>query len=209
MDCVIKNHKEVYIHLNKDGKAVTCLEKDKTLMNESKAKNVLKSLPKTLKRLRFKIVYIPDQINPQKTEKCKKVEPIILEWKNEVPESVSRWIDKFGICDDIIQEAALRLKELNRELSNVDKQICNIAHIIESSSKVDMYTAWLERKNQYDLFRKRRAIKNEQTILRKIEQMDFRKLSRESVSGEISKLMNRKFQFRIVEEDDEDDLSEM
>lgn len=53
MDYVIKNHKNVFIRLNENGKAVTCLEYDKTLFDYTKAKNVLNSLPKTLKKLIF------------------------------------------------------------------------------------------------------------------------------------------------------------
>ena len=55
MDYVIKNHKNVFIRLNENGKAVTCTEFDKTLFEFSKAKNVLNCLPKTLKKLNFKV----------------------------------------------------------------------------------------------------------------------------------------------------------
>ena len=51
MDYVIKNHKNVYIRLNKNGTPVTCAEHEKTLFEYSKAKNILNGLPKTLRRL--------------------------------------------------------------------------------------------------------------------------------------------------------------
>ena len=60
LDYVIKNHKNVYIRLNGNGKPVTCAEHEKTLFEHSKAKNILDSLPKTLRRLKFKIEPIPD-----------------------------------------------------------------------------------------------------------------------------------------------------
>lgn len=60
MDYVIKNCKNVYIRLNKNGAPVTCVENEKTLFEELKARNILKCLPKTLKRLNFKIEAISD-----------------------------------------------------------------------------------------------------------------------------------------------------
>ena len=60
MDYVIKNHKNVYIRLNSNGRPVTCEEHQKTLFEESKAKNILNTLPKTLKKLEFEIEVIPD-----------------------------------------------------------------------------------------------------------------------------------------------------
>ena len=38
MDYVIKNHKNLYIRLNKNGTPVTCAEHEKTLFEQSKAK---------------------------------------------------------------------------------------------------------------------------------------------------------------------------
>ena len=55
MDFVIKNNKNVYIRLSENGKAETCKEKNMGKFTEQKAKNILKSLPKTLKNLNFRI----------------------------------------------------------------------------------------------------------------------------------------------------------
>ena len=44
MDYVIKNHKGVYIRLNQNGAPVTCAEHEKSLFEQSKAKNILDSL---------------------------------------------------------------------------------------------------------------------------------------------------------------------
>lgn len=46
MDYVIKNHKNLYIRLNHNGMPVTCAEHERTLFEQSKANNILKSLPK-------------------------------------------------------------------------------------------------------------------------------------------------------------------
>ena len=60
MDYVIKNRKGVYIRLNDNGTPVTCAEHEKSLFEQSKAKNIFDNLPKTLKRLNFKVEPILD-----------------------------------------------------------------------------------------------------------------------------------------------------
>lgn len=66
MNYVIRNNKNVYIRLNSNGSPITCTEQQKTLFEYSKAKNVLTSLPKTLKRLKFKVEPVPDIIQKQR-----------------------------------------------------------------------------------------------------------------------------------------------
>lgn len=55
MDYVIKNHKNVYIRLNQNGTPVACTKDEATLFEGPKAKNILDSMPRTLKRLNFKL----------------------------------------------------------------------------------------------------------------------------------------------------------
>ena len=107
LDYIIKNHKSVYIRLNKNGTPVTCTEYEKTLFEESKARNILNSLPKTLRRLNFKIEPISD-IKP----KVKNIEKKILKCENDyiISDDINRWIEKFGICDDILKEARIERK---------------------------------------------------------------------------------------------------
>lgn len=106
MDYVIKNHKNLYIRLNKNGTPVTCAEHDKMFFEQSKAKNILKGLPKTLKRLNFKVEAIPD-IPQNKNiigEKDHKRDEYVLS------ENITRWVEKFGECGDIFSEAEDREK---------------------------------------------------------------------------------------------------
>ena len=63
MDYIIKNHKGVYIWLNQNGMPVACTEHEKTLFEYSKARNILDNLPKTLKRLQFKVNPVPDIVD--------------------------------------------------------------------------------------------------------------------------------------------------
>lgn len=75
VDYVIKNNKNLYIKLNKDGAPVSCPEHEKTLFEQSKAKNVLKGLPKHLRKFNFKIepvLEITAQINKDVVTSLKK-----------------------------------------------------------------------------------------------------------------------------------------
>ena len=127
MDYIIKNHKGVYIRLNQNGMPVTCAEHEKTLFEESKAKNILGSLPKTLRRLNFKVEAIPDitpQINKEVDATIKK--KIIESNDYELSENISRWIDKFGSCYDVLKDAKQILRTLVGELEKYDKELLSV-----------------------------------------------------------------------------------
>ena len=115
MDYVIKNHKNLYIRLNKNGTPVTCAEHEKTLFEQSKAKNILSNLPKTLKKLNFIVEAIPDiqpkEILNSNAEKC------VIEGGNYiVSDQIKQWVEKFGICDDILKEAQKRKKRTKQSI---------------------------------------------------------------------------------------------
>lgn len=54
LDYMIKNNGKVYIRVV-NGKVETCTENMKSVFNEAKAKNILRSLLKTLKRYNFHV----------------------------------------------------------------------------------------------------------------------------------------------------------
>ena len=195
MEYVIKNHKNVYIRLNSNGRPVTCVEHDKTLFEFSKAKNIVDSLPKSLKRLRFKVEAIPEIIERQEKK--------VIEKENYlVSANITEWIEKFGICDDILKEAQKRKEELYRELTNIDRQFSNLVHQIELEGKVDLYGGWLERNKIKENREKRRDIKDELIIISNVLKMDFRSIDRNEINKAVEGLANRKFTYRIVEEDE-------
>lgn len=196
MNYVIKSPKNVYIRLNQQGAAVTCAEHDKTLFEESKAKNVLKSLPKTLKKLNFDVVAVPDMIKSSETS--------VIESSNYiVPDSISQWLEKFGICDDILKEAQKRKDELILELSNIDKQFSNMIHEIEFEGCVDLYGGWKERNKIKENRKRRRNIKDELIVISNVLRMDFRNLDRDILNKVVTGLAKRKFTYRMVEEEEE------
>ncbi|MEY8422054.1 hypothetical protein AALB52_04780 [Lachnospiraceae bacterium 38-14] len=201
MDYVIKNHKNLYIRLNKNGTPVTCAEHEKTLFEQSKAKNILSNLPKTLKKLNFIVEAIPDiqpkEILNSNAEKC------VIEGGNYiVSDQIKQWVEKFGICDDILKEAQKRKKELNKALSEIDKEFINIIHEIEFEGKIDLYGGWQERNRVKENREKRRYIKNEMLVLSSVLKMDFRNLDRNTIDKVVTGLTKRKFTYRVVEEEE-------
>lgn len=203
MDYIIKNHKDVYIKLNSNGQPIICSERDKSLFEFSKAKNICSHLPKTLNKFNFKVEAVPDIIYPHE-ENAKK--EIIKGEDYDIPDSISRWVDKFGICDELLEEARKRRKDLIESLSNTDKEFSNIIHKIELEKSKDLYHGWLLYKEIKINRKKRRNIKDELLIISSILKMDFRGFSSKNIKKAVDGLANRKFALRIVEEGDEDVL---
>ena len=201
MDYVIKNHKNVYIRLNQNGTAITCPESEKGLFEESKAKNIIGSLPKTLKRLNFKVEPIPDIKQNKKVidEKNDKREEYVLS------ENITRWIEKFGRCGDILSEAEEREKQL---LKDNDKELIDILHIIEIEKAKDMFSGWQLYKHIRNNRIERRSIKDEllivENVLNQIKNISC--LQREKIQKAIDGLFTRKYTFRIVEEEEAENV---
>ncbi len=203
LDYIIKNHKSVYIRLNKNGTPVTCTEYEKTLFEESKARNILNSLPKTLRRLNFKIEPISD-IKP----KVKNIEKKILKCENDyiISDDINRWIEKFGICDDILKEAKDRKEELNSIISNYDKAVNNWLHEVELEKKKNASGGYLKYRDIKNIVDARRKAKDEWLIINNILKMDFRNLDRDVVNKAVVGLANRRFTYRVIEEEIENAL---
>ena len=204
MDYVIRNYKGVYISLNHNGAPITCAEHEKSLFEQSKAKNILDSLPKTLKRLNFKVEPILDigqnKLNSSADRKVIKNENYII------PDQITQWIEKFGICDDILKEAQERKEELSRLLSDVDKEFSNMVHKVELEERIDMYGAWKERIEWQKNRRKRRKIKDEFLVISSVLKMDFRNLDRNTIDKVVRGLTKRKFTYRVIEEEETENV---
>ena len=197
MDYCIKNSKNVYIKLNDNGTPITCSESMKGIFEYSKAMNIIGCLPKTLKRLNFKVEAMPDI--QQNTEE----EKVISTNTYVPPENVIRWINEIGRCEDILNMAANRDEVLNSELSDVDLKLQDILHEIELSDKCDMYKAWRMINSIRELRKRRRNIKDEKIVLSGIRTYGITYLNRKSVQKCVDGLSKRKYRIRIVEEEEE------
>lgn len=198
MDYTVCNKKKVYIRLSKNGKPETCNERDRGEFEYSKARNIVDNLPKTLKKMNFKVVPIPDI-------KIKKEEIIIKNETHELLGDVTRWVEKFGSCEDVFREAKDRYELLKEKIHLVDNDIINILHKIELEAPKDMYHGWLLYKKLREDRTKRREMKDELLIISNVlKQIDPSCVSRINTQKAINGLFERKYTFRIVEDEDEE-----
>lgn len=198
MNYAIRNG-TVFIRLNENGRPVTCSESQKGLFEYSKAKNICNSLPKTIKKMNFKVEAIPDV--PQKISKVKVIDSDTSTYKPS--ENITRWINKIGQFEDLLDEVTTRNEQLNAELSEIDLKLQDVLHSIELADKCDMYSAWRIVGQIRDLRKERRNIKDEKLVLSGIKSQGITYLNRKSVQKCVDGLSKRKYKIRIVEEDDE------
>lgn len=197
MDYVIRNG-SVFIRLNEKGSPVTCGESQRGLFEYSKAKNICASLPKTMKKMNFKVEGIPD-IQPKVEEEK------VITTNTYIPsENISKWLDKFGQCADILSEADKRMDELSNCLSDSDKEFQDIIHEIEITGKYDMYQAWLKIGAIIQNRKRRRDIKDEMLIINNVFRNGLTYLKKkDNIQNAVDGLSKRKYTLRIVEEDEE------
>lgn len=199
MDYVIKNSKQVYIRLNENGQPITCGENRKQLFEFSKAKNIHSNLSNKLKRMNFRVEAIPDVIS--KPKKCVKSDTY------KIPNEILEWQDKFKTVDEITSEAKKRIDEISELLHENSQKTVDTVHKIELENDKDMYGGWLLYAKFRDLRRRRRELKDEKLVLNNIFHMNFRDFSSEQIEKTIAGLAKRKYEMRIIEEDDEVDES--
>lgn len=176
---------------------------------EQKAKNILKSLPKTLKNLNFRIECIPDIKMETPVQKIVKEESkkIIENTDYQPSGNITQWVEKFGACSDIFKEARERYVELEDELHTSDAALMDALHSIELETPKDLYSAWLVYKKIRENRRNRRQLKDEMLIIHSIlEEIDDTKISRERTQKAIDGLFDRKYTYRVVEVDENGDL---
>ena len=116
---------------------------------------------------------------------------------------MTRWINKLGQLEDVLNEVDERDEELNGELSDVDLKLQDILHTIELSDKCDMYKAWQMINEIRNLRKQRRNIKDEKFVLSGIKTQGITYLNRSSVQKCVDGLSKRKYKIRIVEDDEE------
>ena len=210
MDYIIRNYKNVYIKLSKNGKPETCGEMDKGLFDKVKAENILNSLPKTLKKMKFQVECIPDikiknpvdRIIHEETQKKK-----ITNCNYEPSKNITRWVEKFGTCSDIFKEAKERYIQLEKELHISDAKLMDILHSIELEPPKDLYSAWLLYKKIRENRRSRRQFKDEMLIIHNVlEEINETKIDRERTKKAIEGLFDRKYKYRIVEVNEDGNL---
>lgn len=194
LDYCIKNSKGVYLKLDKNGTPVACVEGVKQLFEFSKAKNILGSLPKSLRRLNFRVEAIPDISKPKE---------IVESNTYQVSDEILEWRDKFQTIDEIKSDAQERVDKLAELLHENAQRILDIRHKIELETNKNMYDGYLLYVDLRTLLRNRRVMKDEQLILKDVLHMNFSNFSSEQIEKAIAGLATRKYEIRIMEEDGE------
>ena len=200
MDYCIKNNKNIYIKLDDIGRPVTCVKSIKGKFEYSKARNILNNLPKSLRSMHFSLQPIPD-IKPKEEIK----EKTIKNRDDYIPsENLIRWIDKFGACADVFDEARKRQEELINDLHIKDKELLDILHIVEIERPKDLYNGWLLYKRIRENRKLRREIKDELIIIGNVlKEINPTYLQRNKVQSAIDGLFNREYTFRIIDNESE------
>ena len=211
---ITTSNKKNFIRLNNNGTPEICSSKyDAQKFEYSKAKNLLEPLPRTMKKFHFRAEAVPEITlknrdvprNNQLEKKVMNKESVATE--EYIPsESVTRWVDKFGSCEDTINEARQREKQLIEELHKKDDEIIDILHIIEIEKPKDLYKGWLLYKRIKRNRKERRDIKDELIIVENVlsHLTDASCLHRKNIQKAINGLFNRKYTFRVVEEVSDD-----
>ena len=201
MEYAIGNNNGVYIRID-DGQLITCSKRTRGTWSKRKAENILDHLPKSMRRLNFKLECIPDIKIETPVERIVKATKTSIKGNDgyEVAESVKCWIDKFGECERILSDAAKRYKELELELRQADEELMDILHEIELEKPVDLYKGWIFYRRIKNNRKKRRDLKDEMVIIHNvIAEVDTTKVSKERTQKAIDGLFNRKYTYRIVE----------
>lgn len=201
MEYAIVNNNGVYIRLN-NGQPVACTKKTRDTFQKQKAENILEHLPKSMRRLHFKLECIPDIKIQTPVERIVEATKTSIKGNNgyEVSESVRSWIDKFGECERILNDAAQRYKELEIELKRADEELIDILHEVELEKPVDLYRGWIFYKRIRANRKNRRNLKDEMVIIHNvIAEVDTTKVSKERTQKAINGLFSRKYRYRIVE----------
>lgn len=208
MDYIIKNHKNLFIKLNENGVPVTCPDYEKGVFEYSKAVNIVKSLKKSLKKLNFKVEPIPDIVPKTNKDIINMIEKNVIESSNhEIAQNVTRWIERFGNCYDVLKDAEQILKTLVKELEYYDKELLDILHRIELEPPKDLYGGWQIYKAIRENRKNRRNTKDETLIINNVlEKINPSCLNRVHVKKAVDGLIGRKYTFRVIEEEQRKDV---
>ncbi len=212
MEYAITNpNKKIYIRLGGGGRPETCVKNLRQTFTQEKAKNILKSLPKTMKKFHFKLEPILDQNVDESisTEGDDKQEINYITKKYEITPEVQNWLNRVKECNGLAKDAAGRKKELLQQLSNVDRELSNCLHEIELFKSMNACAGYKEYKRTKIILERRRKIKDELSVVNSILTCNLESIATDRIQKVVDKLGKRKFVIREVELNDiyiEDDL---
>lgn len=207
MNCVVTNDK-LYIRLNSEGSPVTCSKSNAQVFEKDKAENIQKNLPKVLKNFRFKVKPAPQSEQEvlqgkTKTDNVQSEEKKYIRKDSYIPcDEVVQWIEKSRQCSEFVEDATRRRTVLHKKLANVDRELSNCMHQIELEkwkSGCDGYKLY---KLEKEILEKRRQIKDELVIIQSVLDNTKCTIGIKNIEKTFNRLGTRRFEIRIIEDDD-------
>ena len=218
LDYVITNHsKKIFIRLGDGGVPETCSKNQCQYFTQKKAKNVVKSLPKTMRKFHFMAIKKPPSFDQEKCDQQKSCKNTYHESDHEdknnikcktlkkeyvVPSEVETWLDKMKSCNGLAKEALSRKGELLCQLSNVDRELSNCLHEIELCKNMNACNGYKEYRRIKIILEKRRVIKDELIVVKSILSSNLQSIGSDRIQKVIDGLGNRKFTIRDVDLDE-------
>ena len=199
---VITNpNKKIFIRIGEEGKPETCIKNCRQLFTYDKANNILKSLPKTMKKFHFKIEKVSHVEKDKEGENEDKSNVTCIVKPYIIPIEVQNWLDRIKGCNGLAKEAEERKKELVHQLSNVDKELSNCLHEIELFKNMNACDGYKEYKRTKNILEKRRIIKDELSVVNSILSCNLQSIATDRIQKVVDGLGKRKFRIREVELD--------
>lgn len=113
--------------------------------------------------------------------------------------NIKLWLDKIETMNGLVDDALKYKYVLLQQLSNIDKEICDVMHYIEFSN-LNAAQGYKAFKMIKDRRIKRRTIKNELAVIEIIISKKFSDSMREEIVKAIEKLDKRTYEPRILKE---------
>lgn len=209
MNYIITNKKNC-IKLDGNGRPVTCSKDLAQEFEYSKAKNILSSLPRSMKRFMFQLEAVPEilevsEIKNHESEiiKCDEesgsenseshVKRISID--NELSSNLIEWQSKMAQLKNFEEDILTRKAELSALHSNIEKQVLNMEHEIELGKNPNVCEGYKQIMEFKRLLRERRKIKDELFILGIIPGKQLADISTH-VTRSIEGLKNRTYTYR-------------
>ena len=136
---------------------------------------------------------IPDQVKPVTERDIDKTEKVM------VSENIQRWLDKVSDLNGLAKDALMRKEELCQELSNIDKELCDINHYIEfcNLNAAQGYKAYKMIKDRRII---RRSIKNELLVLEIILGKRISETATDEINRCVAGMDKRTYEPRVLKE---------
>lgn len=192
MDYYICNN-GVYIKLDQNGTPTTCNKQLAAKFEWRKAQNLLKSLPKHLRKFHFKLQAIPD-IPPPKNEVVsitKKEPQVIINYNYEIPDIIQNWAQKAKGCNGLAIDAKKRKAELVEELVKISNEEKLLWHRIQFTRPLNACNGYKVYREIKGLLDRRRDVKDELLIVNTILSMDISSLATDRIQRCVDGLKNR------------------